>query len=113
MLPSVVASELEHVAADAIRTAPYPPYRHQEKAFERPLLQVIEAQPYGELAKKAKVLRGSIAACDLRADQPDGLRHDAVSYCLQALQLIEGMAQQRFIAPPERLDVAGRGRVQV
>jgi hypothetical protein len=80
LLPSVVASELEHVAADAIRTAPY---RHQEKAFERRRLQVIEAQPYGELAKKATVLRGSIASCDLRADQPDGLRHDAVRYCLQ------------------------------
>jgi hypothetical protein len=73
------------------------PEEHRDEA-DRLLLQVIEAQPYGELAKKAKELRSSIAARDLRADQQDGLGQDAVSYCLQALQLFEGMDQQRFIA---------------
>jgi hypothetical protein len=36
------------------------------------------------------------ASLDLRAEQPDGLRQDVVSTCLQALQLFEGMEQQRF-----------------
>ena len=70
------------------------PEEHRDEA-DRLLLQVIEAQPYSELAGKAKDLRGSIASRDLRADQPDGLRQDAVSYCLQALQLFEGMDHQR------------------
>jgi Flp pilus assembly protein TadD len=73
------------------------PDEHRDEA-DRLLLQVIEAQPYGELANKAKDLRGGIAARDLRTAQPEGLRQDAVSYCLQALQLFEGMDQQRFIA---------------
>jgi tetratricopeptide (TPR) repeat protein len=66
------------------------PEGHRDEA-DRLLLQVIEAQHYGELANKAKDLRGSVAARDLRGDQPDGLRQDAVSYCLQALQLFEGI----------------------
>jgi hypothetical protein len=56
-------------------------------------------QPYGELANKAKELRGGIAGRDLRVDdQPEGLRQDAVGYCLQVLQLFEGMDQQLFMA---------------
>ncbi|MCS5705002.1 hypothetical protein NZK27_02240 [Synechococcus sp. FGCU-3] len=76
-------------------------------------VHLIEAQPYGELANKAKELRGSIAARDLRADQPDGLRHDAVSYCLQALQLFEGMDQQRFIAVLSEVAAVGQGGLQI
>lgn len=73
------------------------PDEHRDEA-DRLLLRVIEAHPYGELADKAKDLRSSIARRDLRADQPDGLRQDAVSYCLQALQLFVRMDQQRFLA---------------
>jgi predicted Zn-dependent protease len=65
------------------------PDEHRNEA-DRLLLRVNEAQPYGELAAKAKDLRGSIASRDLRAEQPEGLRKDAVSTCLQALQLFEG-----------------------
>ena len=54
------------------------PEEHRDEA-DRLLLQVIEAQPYGELANKAKDLRGSIAARDLRADQPEGLRQDGAA----------------------------------
>ena len=74
---------------------------------------MIEAQPYGELANKAKDLRGSIAARDLRTDQPEGLRQDAVSYCLQALQLFEGMDQQRFIAVLSEVAAVGQGGLQI
>ena len=46
---------------------------------DRLLLWLIGAQPYGELAAKAKDRCVSIASHDLLADQPDGLRQDAVS----------------------------------
>ena len=84
------------------------PDEHRDEA-DRLLLRVIEAQPYSELAAKAKDLRGSIASRDLRADQPDGLRQDAVSYCLQALQLFEGMDQQRFLAVLSEVGAVGQG----
>jgi tetratricopeptide (TPR) repeat protein len=88
---------------------------HQEHRDEadRLLLRVIEAQPYGELANKAKDLRGSIASRDLRAEQPEGLRQDAVSYCLQALQLFEGMDQQRFMAVLSEVAAMGQGGLQI
>jgi predicted Zn-dependent protease len=41
------------------------PGEHRNEA-DRLLLRVIEAQPYSELANKAKDLRGSIASRDLR-----------------------------------------------
>jgi hypothetical protein len=80
---------------------------------DRLLLRVIEAQPYGELANKAKELRGSIASRDLRADQPEGVRQDAVSYCLQALQLFEGMEQRRFMAMLSEVAAMGQGGLQI
>jgi hypothetical protein len=88
------------------------PEEYRDEA-DRLLRQLIEAQPYGELANKAKDLRGSIAARDLRADQPEGLRQDAVSYCLQALQLFEGMDQQRFIAVLSEVAAVGQGGLQI
>ena len=74
---------------------------------------MIEAQPYSELAAKAKDLRGSIASRDLRAEHPDGLRQDAVSTCLQALQLFEGMEQQRFMAVLSEIAAIGQGGLQI
>ena len=88
------------------------PDEHRHEA-DRLLLRVIEAQPYGELANKAKELRGSIAARDLRADQPEGLRQDAVSYCLQALQLFEGMDQRQFMAVLSEVAAIGQGGLQI
>ena len=67
----------------------------------------------GELTSKAKDLRCSIAARDLRSAQPEGLRQDAVSYCLQALQLFEGMDQQRFIAVLSEMAAVGQGGLQI
>jgi hypothetical protein len=88
------------------------PDEHRDEA-DRLLLQVIEAQPYGKLANKANDLGGSIAARDLRSAQPEGLRQDAVSYCLQALQLFEGMDQQRFIAVLSEVAAVGQGGLQI
>jgi tetratricopeptide (TPR) repeat protein len=88
------------------------PDEHRDEA-DRLLLRVIEAQPYGELAERAKDLRSSIATRDLRADQPNGLRQDAVSYCLQALQLFEGMDQQRFMAVLSEVGAVGQGGLQI
>lgn len=43
---------------------------------------MIEAQPYGELANRAKELRGTIATRTPGTARPEGLRQAAVSYCL-------------------------------
>jgi Flp pilus assembly protein TadD len=88
------------------------PSEYRDEA-DRLLLRVIEAQPYGELANKAKDLRGSIASRDLRAEQPEGVRQDAVSYCLQALQLFEGMDQQRFMAVLSEVAAMGQCGLQI
>jgi hypothetical protein len=50
---------------------------------------------------------------DHRAAQPEGLRQNAVSYCLQALQLFEGMDQQRFIAGLSEVAAVGQGGLQI
>ena len=67
---------------------------------------------YGELAAKTKDLRGSIASRDLRAQQPDGLRKDSVSYSFQALQLFEGVNQQSFMAGLSKPAAMGQGVLQ-
>jgi hypothetical protein len=41
------------------------------------------------------------------------LRQDAVSYCLQALQLFEGMDQQRFMAVLSEVAAMGLGGLQI
>jgi len=74
---------------------------------------LVEAQPYSELANKAKDLRSSIARRDLRADQPDGLRQDAVSDCLHAVQLFEGMDQQRFLQVLSEVGAVGQAGLQI
>ena len=73
---------------------------------------LLELDP-GKHRNEAKDLRGSIAARDLRAEQPEGLRQDAVSYCLQALQLFEGMEQQRFMAVLSEVAAMGQGGLQI
>ncbi|MFN6340391.1 MAG: hypothetical protein ACK41W_16945 [Cyanobacteriota bacterium] len=62
---------------------------------------------------KAKDLRGSIASRDPRAEQPVGLRQDAVSYCLQALRLFEGMERRRFMAVLSELAAVGQGGLRI
>ncbi|WP_457767381.1 hypothetical protein [Cyanobium sp. ULC082] len=52
------------------------------------LLQSNEAQPFGELAAKVKKARSAIAARDLRQEQPQELRQDAVSYCTRGVSSI-------------------------
>ena len=47
------------------------------------------------------------------AGEAQGLRQDAVSYCLQALQLFEGMEQQRFIAVLSEVAAVGQGGLQI
>jgi hypothetical protein len=70
-------------------------FRQALKAAPDDLMSTFNlAQPYGGLAGKAKVLRRSIARRDLRADQPDGLRQDAVSYCILACLIHVGMVPQ-------------------
>ena len=54
-----------------------------------------------------------LGARDLRSAQPEGLRQEAVSYRLQALQVFEGMEQQRFIAVLSEVAAVGQGELQI
>ncbi|MCP9861388.1 MULTISPECIES: hypothetical protein [unclassified Cyanobium] len=93
---------------------PYNLDEHRDEA-DRLLLQLIEAQPYGEPANMAKDLRGSIAAQDLRQVQTDGLRQDPVSYGLQPLQMFEGldMDQPQFMSVLSEVAAMGQGGLQI
>jgi Flp pilus assembly protein TadD len=73
---------------------------------------LLELDP-GKHRDEAKDLRGSIASRDLRAEQPEGVRQDAVSYCLQALQLFEGMDQRQFMAVLSEVAAMGQGGLQI
>ena len=42
-----------------------------------------------------------------------GLRQNAVSYCLQALQLFEGMDQRQFMAVLSEVAAMGQGGLQI
>ena len=85
--------------------------QHRDEA-DLLLLLVIEAQPFGELANKAKGLRGSIAPRDLWQEQQDVLRQDAASHCLQALQMLEGMEQYRSNALISEVASLGQGALR-
>jgi Flp pilus assembly protein TadD len=88
------------------------PEVHRDEA-DQLLLEVIEAQPYGELSTRAKELRGSIAARNLRQVRPEGLREDAVSYCLEALRLFGAMEQPQFLAVLSEVAAIGQGGLEI
>ena len=45
--------------------------------------------------------------------EPDAAASPAVSYCLQALQLFEGMDQQRFLAVLSEVAAVGQSGLQI
>jgi hypothetical protein len=55
----------------------------------------------------------SIAARDIRFAYPEGLRQGSDSYCLHALQLFDGMDQQRFIAVLSEVPAVGQRWLQI
>jgi hypothetical protein len=73
----------------------------------------VVASITSEKGIKSEQLAAPIAARDLRSIQPEGLRQDAVSHCLQALQLFEGMDQQRFIEVLSQVTAVGQGGLQI
>ncbi len=76
---------------------------------DRLLLQVIKPSRLVSWPTRPWICGGAVAARDLRADQPEGLRRDAVSYCHQALQLFDAMDQQRFIVVISEVAALGQG----
>jgi hypothetical protein len=73
------------------------------------LLRVIEQQPIGELGEQAKALRGQVAARDLRQTSPNGLRQNAVTYCLDALRRFQVTDQAEFMAVLSEVAAVGQG----
>lgn len=60
------------------------------------LRRVMDLAPHGEIAEKAGTLRTSIANLKFRSSALGDLRHDAMFYCLGALERFEGMSQQQL-----------------
>ena len=77
------------------------PKEHRDEA-DQLLLQLIEAQPYGELANKAKDLRGSIAARDRRADQPEQANLKWVAFTSAVWLMILALISGGFLLQLER-----------
>ena len=74
---------------------------------------MIEQQPIGELSEQAKALRGQVAARDLRQTSPNGLRQDAVSYCLDALRRFQAMDQAAFRTVLSEVAAVGQSGLQI
>ncbi len=68
------------------------PEGHRAEA-DRLLIRVLELSPHGEIAEKAKDARRSIANRQFHDEAITELRHDALFYCLGALERFEGMSQ--------------------
>ena len=88
------------------------PGEHRDEA-DALLLRVIEQQPFGELGEQAKALRGQVAARDLRQASPNGLRQDAVTYCLDALRRFQAMDQATFMAVISEVAAVGQSGLQI
>ncbi|MCT0213651.1 tetratricopeptide repeat protein [Synechococcus sp. CS-1326] len=88
------------------------PGEHRDEA-DALLLRVIEQQPFGELGEQAKALRGQVAARDLRQASSNGLRQDAVTYCLDALRRFQAMDQAEFMAVISEVAAVGQSGLQI
>jgi hypothetical protein len=88
------------------------PDEHRDEA-DQLLLRVIEQQPIGELGEQAKALRGQVAARDLRQTSPNGLRQNAVTYCLDALRRFQVTDQAEFMAVLSEVAAVGQGGLQI
>ncbi|MBK1621080.1 hypothetical protein CKO42_22180 [Lamprobacter modestohalophilus] len=71
------------------------PAAHADEA-DGLLRQVMSIAPHGEIADKASRLRSSIANLKFRSNAEGDLRHDAVFYCLGALERFAGMTDQQL-----------------
>ena len=74
---------------------------------DRLLKRVLTIAPHGEIAEKAKDERRRIAEQGFR-ERGDGLRMDAVMYCLDALTKFEGMS--RLELAPILMELAALGQ---
>ncbi|MFZ0791014.1 MAG: tetratricopeptide repeat protein, partial [Chromatiaceae bacterium] len=72
------------------------------------LKRVLTLAPHGEIAEKAKDERRRIAEQGFRERGGDGLRMDAVMYCLDALTKFEGMS--RLELAPILMELAALGQ---
>lgn len=72
------------------------------------LIRVLALSPQGALAEQAKNARRAIANQTFRGKAVGALRHDAIFYCLGALQRFEGMSKEAL--SPLILEMATLGQ---
>lgn len=75
--------------------------------------KAMEIAPHSELAEQARIQRTKIAQQTLRANAPDGLRMDAVMYCLSALEKFDEIGQQKAMAVTAEIAMLGRGGLDI
>ena len=77
------------------------------------LQRVMAIAPHGDIAENAASLRSSIANSQFRANADGELRHDAMFYCLGALERFEGMSQQQLGPVVMEMATLGQGGLNV
>lgn len=77
------------------------------------LQRVLKLAPHGELAAKAKDLRRGVASQHFREASKGTLRPDAVSYCLGALEQLEGMSKTELAPLLAEMSTLGQSGLAV
>ncbi len=72
------------------------------------LTRVLELSPHGTLAEQAKNARRALASQTFRGNAVGALRHDALFYCLSALERFAGMSKEAL--SPIVLEMATLGQ---
>ncbi len=75
--------------------------------------KAMEIAPHSEIAEQARIQRTKIAQETLRANAPDGIRMDAVMYCLSALEKFDKIGQQKAMAVTTEIAMLGRGGLDI
>ena len=85
---------------------------HPRKA-DTVFIKAIEIAPYSELSEMCRTQRTEIAQQTMRDKAPDGLRMDAVMYCLSALKKFKKLGPEKTMAVTTEIALLGRSGLDI
>jgi tetratricopeptide (TPR) repeat protein len=85
----------------------------QSKEADQVLAAAVEVAPHSRLAQRCEELRNSISNEALRAGAGDGLRMDAVTYCLSALKTLRELGPEQFRAITVEIALLGQNGLDI
>lgn len=85
----------------------------QPQKADAVFIKAIEIAPYSELSELCRTQRTEIAQKTMREKASDGLRMDAVMYCLSALQKFEKLGPEKTIAITTEIALLGRSGLDI